>query len=273
MGGGGSRGGYGGGGGGGFGGNDSEIIVQQDTIFVGGMDPSVTMDEISEFFGVLGIIKVRFCFSFKFAYFAKQLPFSLCRRTVARTCPRSGCTRTRRPAMARARPRSPMTTRMQQSLRSSGSMERTSRGTTSRSLWPSAPIVVPWTLVDVAEAGAGLVVGIVAVDRRGEVVAAEWAEIWAVEGVAIEEICRNEKAIGSAVRAATRTLRGATSAIAARNRKQEVEGEEEEAAAEVTAGVEVEEAVTEEVDVAVAVVEDETLDQCEEGELGSFTEF
>lgn len=57
--GGGSRGGYGGGGGGG--GNDSEIIVQQDTIFVGGMDPSVTMDEISEFFGVLGIIKVRSC--------------------------------------------------------------------------------------------------------------------------------------------------------------------------------------------------------------------
>lgn len=267
MGGGGSRGGYGGGGGSGFGGNDSEIIVQQDTIFVGGMDPSVTMDEISEFFGVLGIIKVRFCFSFKFAYFSKQLPFSLCRRTVARTCPRSGCTRTRRPAMARARPRSPMTTRMQQSLRSSGSMERTSRGTTSRSLWLSAPIVVPWTLVDVAEAGAGLVVGIVAVDRRGEVAAAEWAEIWAVEGVAIEEICRNEKVIGSAVRAATRTLRGATSAIAARNRKQG-----EEAAAEVTVGVEVEEAVTEEVDVVVAV-EDETLDQCEEGELGSFTEF
>lgn len=126
--------------------------------------------------------------------------------------------------------------------------------------------------MDVAEAGAGLVVVIVAVDRRGEVVAAEWAEIWAVEGVAIEEICRNEKAIGSAVRAVTRTLRGATSAIAARNRKQEVVGEEA-AAAEVTVGVEVEEAVTEEEDVAVAVVEDETLDQCEEGELGSFTEF
>lgn len=52
-GGGGSRGGYQGGGG-----NDSEVIVQQDTIFVAGMDPSVTMDEIAEFFGVLGIIKV-----------------------------------------------------------------------------------------------------------------------------------------------------------------------------------------------------------------------
>lgn len=54
--GGGSRGGYQGGGGGG--GNDSEVIVQQDTIFVQGMEPSVTMDEIAEFFGVLGIIKV-----------------------------------------------------------------------------------------------------------------------------------------------------------------------------------------------------------------------
>lgn len=43
----------------GGGGNDSEVIVQQDTIFVAGMEPSVTMDEIAEFFGVLGIIKVR----------------------------------------------------------------------------------------------------------------------------------------------------------------------------------------------------------------------
>lgn len=60
--GGGSRGGYGGGGGG----NDSEVIVQQDTIFVQGMEPSVTTDEIAEFFGVLGIIKARDICSFFF---------------------------------------------------------------------------------------------------------------------------------------------------------------------------------------------------------------
>lgn len=48
-------------GGGGGGGNDSEVIVQQDTIFVSGMDPSVSMDDIAEYFGVLGIIKVSSC--------------------------------------------------------------------------------------------------------------------------------------------------------------------------------------------------------------------
>lgn len=58
----------GGGPGGGGGGNDSEVIVQQDTIFVAGMEPSVTMDEIAEFFGVLGIIKVSYSFSIAFVF-------------------------------------------------------------------------------------------------------------------------------------------------------------------------------------------------------------
>lgn len=34
------------------------MVVQEDTIFVSGMDPTVTEDEICEHFGAIGIIKV-----------------------------------------------------------------------------------------------------------------------------------------------------------------------------------------------------------------------
>lgn len=46
----------GGGGGGGGGGND--MITQEDTIFVAGMDPSTTEQDIETHFGAIGIIKV-----------------------------------------------------------------------------------------------------------------------------------------------------------------------------------------------------------------------
>lgn len=45
-----------GGGGGGGGGND--MITQEDTIFVAGMDPSTTEQDIETHFGAIGIIKV-----------------------------------------------------------------------------------------------------------------------------------------------------------------------------------------------------------------------
>lgn len=49
-------GGFGGGGGGGGGGND--MVTQEDTIFVSGMDPAATEMDIETHFGAIGIIKV-----------------------------------------------------------------------------------------------------------------------------------------------------------------------------------------------------------------------
>lgn len=53
-------GGYGGssGGGGGGGGGGNDMITQEDTIFVAGMDPSTTEQDIETHFGAIGIIKV-----------------------------------------------------------------------------------------------------------------------------------------------------------------------------------------------------------------------
>ena len=50
-------GGYGGGGGGG-GGGGSDYIVQEDTIFVSGMNPNTSEGDIAQFFGAIGVIKV-----------------------------------------------------------------------------------------------------------------------------------------------------------------------------------------------------------------------
>lgn len=54
-------GGYGGSsgvGGGGGGGSGNDMITQEDTIFVAGMDPSTTEQDIETHFGAIGIIKV-----------------------------------------------------------------------------------------------------------------------------------------------------------------------------------------------------------------------
>lgn len=49
----------GGGGGGGSGGSSSgDMITQEDTIFVSGMDPGATENDIETHFGAIGIIKV-----------------------------------------------------------------------------------------------------------------------------------------------------------------------------------------------------------------------
>lgn len=45
-------GGYGGGGGGG------EMIVQEDTVFISGMDQNLTEEDIAAHFGAIGVIKV-----------------------------------------------------------------------------------------------------------------------------------------------------------------------------------------------------------------------
>lgn len=47
-----------GGSGGGGGGGDSDMITQEDTIFVAGMDTQVDEDAIAAYFGAIGIIKV-----------------------------------------------------------------------------------------------------------------------------------------------------------------------------------------------------------------------
>lgn len=36
------------------------MVVQDDTVFVSGMDPDVTESEINDHFGAIGIIKVRY---------------------------------------------------------------------------------------------------------------------------------------------------------------------------------------------------------------------
>lgn len=43
--------------GGGGGDRNSEVVTQDDTIFVQGMDPEVTENEINDHFGSIGIIK------------------------------------------------------------------------------------------------------------------------------------------------------------------------------------------------------------------------
>jgi RNA-binding protein FUS len=48
--------GSGGGGGGGAGGND--MVTQEDTIFVSGMNPDTTEEEMAVHFGAIGVIKV-----------------------------------------------------------------------------------------------------------------------------------------------------------------------------------------------------------------------
>ena len=35
------------------------MVVQEDTIFISGMDPSISEEEICEHFGAIGVIKVR----------------------------------------------------------------------------------------------------------------------------------------------------------------------------------------------------------------------
>lgn len=37
---------------------DNAMVVQDDTVFVSGMDPEVTESEIGDHFGAIGIIKV-----------------------------------------------------------------------------------------------------------------------------------------------------------------------------------------------------------------------
>lgn len=52
------------GGGGGFGGDrgggggGGDMVTQEDTVFIQGMDPSTTEDELCQHFGAIGIIKV-----------------------------------------------------------------------------------------------------------------------------------------------------------------------------------------------------------------------
>lgn len=37
---------------------DGNLVIQQDTVFVSGMDPSFTEDDIADHFGSIGIVKV-----------------------------------------------------------------------------------------------------------------------------------------------------------------------------------------------------------------------
>lgn len=50
--------GAGGGFGGDRGGGGGDMITQEDTVFVQGMNPSTTEDELCKYFGAIGIIKV-----------------------------------------------------------------------------------------------------------------------------------------------------------------------------------------------------------------------
>lgn len=123
----------------------------------------------------------------------------------------------------------------------------------------------------------------------GDVVAVESGEDHAEEVLTLDEaaaavvdvmeetveICRSARETGSAVRAATRTLRGATSATGARSRKLEeeeeavVEGEEEDLE-EIVEDMAADEVAEEEEEAMEVVVVDEEIvirDQCVEGEF------
>lgn len=39
---------------------DGDMVTQEDTIFVAGMNPQTTENDIADHFGAIGIIKVRF---------------------------------------------------------------------------------------------------------------------------------------------------------------------------------------------------------------------
>lgn len=43
---------------GGGGGNNDNMVTQEDTIFVSGMNPDITEEDIADHFGSIGIIKV-----------------------------------------------------------------------------------------------------------------------------------------------------------------------------------------------------------------------
>lgn len=51
------------GGGGGFGGDrgGGDMVTQEDTVFIQGMNPSTTEEELCQHFGAIGIIKVSYC--------------------------------------------------------------------------------------------------------------------------------------------------------------------------------------------------------------------
>lgn len=36
------------------------MVVQEDTVFISGMDPNLTEEDIAQHFGAIGVIKVRF---------------------------------------------------------------------------------------------------------------------------------------------------------------------------------------------------------------------
>lgn len=43
-------------------GSGDGMVTQEDTIFVSGMDPSISEEEICQHFGAIGVIKVCVCF-------------------------------------------------------------------------------------------------------------------------------------------------------------------------------------------------------------------
>lgn len=108
----------------------------------------------------------------------------------------------------------------------------------------------------------------VAVEVMGEIEGAMEVSVGRMEAAAVDPIvatCRSVKETGSVTRAATRTLRGGTSAIAARSPRLEEEAAVE---AQVDMVVAAGEDMTEDGDEAVEVVDMEEigiLDQCVEG--------
>lgn len=109
----------------------------------------------------------------------------------------------------------------------------------------------------------------VAVEVMGEIEGAMEVSVGRMEAAAVDpivETCRSVKETGSVTRAATRTLRGGTSAIAARSPRLEEEEAAVEAQVDMVAAAG--EDMTEDGDEAVEVVDMEEigiLDQCVEG--------
>ena len=97
---------------GGYSDRNDGMVTQEDTIFVSGMDPAISEEEICQHFGAIGLIKVHIQPSHNYILPNQttiQLPniraFSniIFRTTSALASPRSGCTRTKARARTRAR--------------------------------------------------------------------------------------------------------------------------------------------------------------------------
>lgn len=125
------------------GGSDSgqDMVVQEDTIFVSGMSPETTEDDITNHFGAIGIIKVRStCDWFDYSMYSYCFHF-FNRKIKRQESQRFGCTETKRLEIRRVKQQLLMMIRMPRNRLFHGSIARTSMDPQFTFRWHNVPIV------------------------------------------------------------------------------------------------------------------------------------